>query len=509
MIAEPRSKRPEVEGPSKKKSRKVTQTLQDEEERLAAILFGGGSVSGSALARFGREVADKEEGALFEIDVKGDAVEYNEPTDLLVGEDTPAWTDDGSSKNVKIDLLSQSRLRKLRTHRNEDVSNVDGDDLEDRLRRQFENSAHRVARTDWARTKEDLKDDHSIAEDDESSLENNLLSKSSNRRLPSNRINMMRLPDANLSEPNSAAVQAVNFHPDSDPDSPLLLTAGLDKTLRFFKVNSEKSEKVHGIHFPKLPIYSAAFVGSSGNVVVSGRRPFFYLYDSINGKLDTIPGIVGREERSLERFSSSPDSSTVAFMGNDGYIILYSIKEREWIANLKINGSVRAITFSPDGENLLASGGDGIVYRWSMRTRKCVEKFPNRDGTVTSCLSSSGSHVAVGAESGVVNIYSGTENGPETSNSRVPLRTVMNLKTSIDCMRFNDDGQILALSSRREKDGLRLLHVPSGTVFSNWPTSKTPLNYVWSLDISPGSKFMAIGNDKGRCLLYKMAHYAS
>jgi U3 small nucleolar RNA-associated protein 18 len=83
----------------------------------------------------------------------------------------------------------------------------------------------------------------------------------------------------------------------------------------------------------------------------------------------------------------------------------------------------------------------------------------------------------------------------------------MNLHTSADYIRFNSDGQILAMATQREKHGLKLLHVPSKTVFSNWPTSKTPLGYVWSMDFSPTSKFLAIGNDKGKCLLYKLNHY--
>jgi U3 small nucleolar RNA-associated protein 18 len=90
---------------------------------------------------------------------------------------------------------------------------------------------------------------------------------------------------------------------------------------------------------------------------------------------------------------------------------------------------------------------------------------------------------------------------------RTPIRSIMNLQTSADMVRFNHDGQILAMSSRREKDALKLLHVPTATVFSNWPTSKTPFNYVWSMDFSPQSKFLAVGNDKGKCLLYQLMHY--
>lgn len=141
-----------------------------------------------------------------------------------------------------------------------------------------------------------------------------------------------------------------------------------------------------------------------------------------------------------------------------------------------------------------------------------MERFPNGDGTITSSLSASSNSLAVGAESGVVNLYSEHVTQPMDSllgggRTKTPLKSIMNLHTSADFVRFNPDGQILAMSTQREKHGLKLLHVPSKTVFSNWPTAKTPLGYVWSMDFSPQSKFLAIGNDKGKCLLYKIKQY--
>ena len=141
---------------------------------------------------------------------------------------------------------------------------------------------------------------------------------------------------------------------------------------------------------------------------------------------------------------------------------------------------------------------------WDLRTRRCVERFRNEDGTITSSISVTPNHIAVGAESGVVNLYS---DAGSSAARKAPLKSLMNLQTSADCTRFNHDGNILAFSTKREREGLKLLHVPSQTVFSNWPTAKTPLKYVWSLDFSPMSKFLTIGNDKGECLLYKLEHY--
>jgi U3 small nucleolar RNA-associated protein 18 len=147
------------------------------------------------------------------------------------------------------------------------------------------------------------------------------------------------------------------------------------------------------------------------------------------------------------------------------------------------------------------------LFSWDVKSRQCLERFPNGDGTITSSLSASFKNLAVGAESGVVNLYSEHQKSSLMGGEKAPLKSIMNLHTSADCVRFNTDGQILAMSTQRDKDGVKLFHVPSKTVFSNWPTSKTPLGYVWSIDFSPQSKFLAIGNDKGRCLLYKLKHY--
>mmetsp|Transcript_29184 Transcript_29184/g.78980 ORF Transcript_29184/g.78980 Transcript_29184/m.78980 type:complete len:597 (-) Transcript_29184:875-2665(-) len=450
------------------------------------------------------------------VDNGGDDDESDDDEESSNEEDKPVWEDPDDAKAALID--GNSRLKKLRRSRQETEA-LSSHELEQRLRQRYESSSQSTARTDWAtkaKGRSTKKDDNDEDTDEVAltlfSTSKSLLASSRNQ-LPQNFLNIVRCPDVNLADPNKAVLRCIDFHPASDPEQPLMLTAGLDKTLRFFQVGEEKSEKIHGIHFPEMPIYSASFLGDTGKVVLSGRRKFFYFYDMISGKVDLVPSILGRDERSWERHTVSPDGKLIAFVGNDGYVVLVDAFSKQSIGSLKLNGSVRAITFTRDGSELLASGSDGDIYRWDINSRQCIERFSNGDGTITSSLAVSNTSLAVGAESGVVNLYS--EHRARKSRSlllggvqtKTPLKSIMNLPTSADVVSFNSDGQILAMSSQREKHGAKLLHVPSRTVFSNWPTAQTPLGYVFSMKFSPGSKFLTIGNDKGKCLLYKINHY--
>jgi U3 small nucleolar RNA-associated protein 18 len=161
-----------------------------------------------------------------------------------------------------------------------------------------------------------------------------------------------------------------------------------------------------------------------------------------------------------------------------------------------------------------------------MRTRKCL--YVQRDeGSLCSgaiAASPNGNFYATGSSSGVVNVYK--NDGPKAFST--PHKSLMQLTTRIDYLKFNPDSQILAMASKDTKDALKLVHVPSFTVFGNWPSSKTPLHYVSAMDFSPNSGkcmyynkqsdiiscvviigYFACGNARGRVLLYRLTHYGS
>ena len=47
------------------------------------------------------------------------------------------------------------------------------------------------------------------------------------------------------------------------------------------------------------------------------------------------------------------------------------------------------------------------------------------------------------------------------------------------------------------------MHLPSGSIFSNWPSSKNNLQNVTAVDFSLSSNYLACGNNKGKVLVFR------
>ncbi|KAK9277895.1 hypothetical protein L1049_027452 [Liquidambar formosana] len=428
----------------------------------------------------------------------------------------PVWVDEEEEK-TNINIAKVNRLRKLR--KEEDESVVSGSVYVSRLRAQH---VKLNPGTEWAEL--DSQSRNYSSYDDESSDEENgavvargyedvetvddilrtnedLVTKRGTKLLPG-LLEYSRLVDANAEDPSNGPINSVQFHRNAQ----LLLAAGLDRRLRFFQIDGKRNTKIQSIFLDDCPIRKASFLPDGSQVIVAGRRKFFYSFDLVKAKVDKIGPLTGREEKSLEFFEVSPDSSTIAFVGNEGYILLVSTKTKELIGTLKMNGTVRSLAFADGGRQLLSSGGDGHVYHWDLRTRACFHKAVDEgciNGTALS-TSPSGNLFAAGSDSGIVNIYNREE---FLGGKRKPIKTIENLTTKVDLLKFNNDAQILAISSSMKKNSLKLIHIPSFTVFSNWPPPNKTLQHPLCLDFSPGGGFMALGNAAGKVLLYKLHHY--
>ncbi|GMP52217.1 hypothetical protein CsSME_00018125 [Camellia sinensis var. sinensis] len=311
------------------------------------------------------------------------------------GQRKPVWVDD-EEENASINIAKVNRLRKLRKEEDEilphSYNDVEGVD-------------------DILRTNEDL------------------VVKSSVKLLPG-LLEYSRLVDANADDLSNSPINSVQFHRNAQ----LLLTAGLDKKLRFFQIDGNRNTKIQSIFLDNCPIQKACFLPNGSQVIASGRRKFFYSFDLVKVTVDKIGPLIGQEEKSLEVFRVSPDSNTLAFVGNEGYILLVSSKTKELIGTFKINGTARSLAFANDGQHLLSSGGDGHVYHWDLRTRACFHKAID-EGCIHGlalCTSPDGSLFAAGSDSGIVNVYNREEFLGERESQSRPLKISPKEKSNQD-----------------------------------------------------------------------------
>ena len=179
-----------------------------------------------------------------------------------------------------------------------------------------------------------------------------------------------------------------------------------------------------------------------------------------------------------------------------------------------MNGTVRDISFSPfNSDEMLAIGSEGEIYRYDLRTWTCVERWSdegNLSGTLVRSLKHGG--CVAGSSSGVLNVYTSSfsssslevEGWGGRSTERKPKYSVMNLTTEINdfCVGLNQ--RVAALSSRKERDSLKLFDMRNGAVFKEWPVEKTPLGHVTSVDFDVTGKLLGVGNMQGKVLLYEL-----
>lgn len=209
-------------------------------------------------------------------------------------------------------------------------------------------------------------------------------------------------------------------------------------------------------------------------------------------------------------------------------------------SKLHQNADGTDLVFHPNNEHYLYSADrEGYLYEWDLRAGGgngngcCVNRWRDESALQVTTLaaasagrnprkngkssSSSGSpsaapiYLACGTSSGTVDLFSRRFDEDPAADKRstvgppTPDKTFDQLTTSISSVAFHESGEIMAFASKFERDALRLAHVGTKTVFSNWPGAKTPLRYVHSLAFS--KNLLAVGNDKGKVLLYNLEHF--
>lgn len=263
----------------------------------------------------------------------------------------------------------------------------------------------------------------------------------------------------------------------------------------------------------------------------------------------------------MERFRLSPCGRWIALLGSarkgGGVVNIFDAGTLQWVQQVRVEskGGIADIAWWSDGNGLAIVGKNGEVSEWSVAEQRTVARWQDEGAVGITTLALGGKMngkegwlggdrwVAVGSSSGIVNIYDRrvwmegaafsstsqptkhSRNEAQANNSGIPpqpipTRTLTNLTTPISHLAFSPEGQILVLSSRWKRDALRLVHLPSCTVYRNWPTSETPLGRISAVAFGyaggtgmgtaegkreeQGELMLAVANESGRIRLWEV-----
>lgn len=325
------------------------------------------------------------------------------------------------------------------------------------------------------------------------------------KNLPKNIIDIKALKALNKStRTEGPIITSIDFHPSST----VALVAGTSGILSLFQVDGHTNDKLHSMQFKKYSISKATFMKNGMEILLGSQHyPYCYTYDLMSDKtykLSLPHGITN-----MKRYEVSPDGSLIALCGRLDEIYLLHNSTKELISTLKMNSKCRALTFTPDNRTLITHGNGSEMYVWDLNTRTCINRATD-DGCIccaSLAISPNGQFIATGSAQGVINLYN-TKTVLQDRNP-TPLKIVMNLVTSVTSLKFNPTSEILTAASVEKYNAFKMVHIPSFTVFSNFPTFQTNIGMPQMINFSPGSGYLSISNRTGSALLYRLRHYGN
>ncbi|RCI15100.1 hypothetical protein L249_6827 [Ophiocordyceps polyrhachis-furcata BCC 54312] len=494
------------------------------------------------------ELADAD---LFMFDTGGaGGVVAKAPAPKTGREDGAAW-EDSDDDILTVSLASIRQNRQLRVSETDDI--VSGTEYSQRLRQQYlrlhpapewakhksggkrprrRTSVSSSSSDDGIGSNDNDDDDDAAARPLESFLRdvNRLAGRgddaSKRRTLRPETIGIERVRE--IPDRHTRPVQSLCFH----PEYPVLLSASASSVLFLHHVAPDAeppNPRLTSVRAEGVDIRSAEFLYPRGEAIFfAGRHRYFHHWDLPSGVVRKTKQILGHqlEFKTMERFRLSPCGRYMAIAASSkqggGAVNFLSTATMQWIAaaRLQSTGGVADFAWWSTGQGLTMLGRDGLVGEYCVESRSFVAVWHD-DGCVGASVVALGGHggpdvlgchrwVAVGSGSGIANVYDRNEliivpaQTPLRFKERpTPKRILEQLVTAISILTFSPDGQLLAFGSRK-KDSLRLVHLPSCTVYRNWPTQQTPLGRITAVAFNRDSDLLAVGNDTGRVRLWKI-----
>ena len=321
----------------------------------------------------------------------------------------------------------------------------------------------------------------------------------STTRIPSDNLVILRLNDLYEPKKGKVGIRQIEFDPTQNQMS-ILDGNGI---IHVISVGEKKSSLLFDLPFNKeIPIRKCLSYSSDGiHLFVGCAKGQF---QAIDLRLQTsIITKVPNFNDDIIFIQCSSNNKLLCLLSNRS-IHFFDPFNRSHLKTIETSDHLLCGCFSDDSKYFITAGKNGRGLLIDCDNLKAINRFQDSEMQHIRSISISNNRVAIGTESGVLQVY---ELNELKKNYPKSIFNKLNLVTAIDNVKFNPTGELIIFSSSDKIDSLKILHLASKKVYSNWPTAKTPLSYVRSIAFNSNSQWFAYGNEKGYVRLWELSFY--
>jgi U3 small nucleolar RNA-associated protein 18 len=316
--------------------------------------------------------------------------------------------------------------------------------------------------------------------------------------IPPNSLAISRVSDLLKRQAGVGGIRAVVFHPSK------MEAAVLDgrNVVHVVSVTGKVNRVQYSIPFVERKRSVCACWSADGSRIFVGGQ--YGAFQTIDQRLRTaqVSRLVD-ESGTITCIACSPNNAVLA-MVVEMKVHFVDTKNLQLLRTIRTSDELQCGCFTEDGGLFVTGGkvGRGVVF--DCETFSPINRFQEQGMQVIQAIDISHGLVAFGMDAGVLELFELAELREKYPK---PLVTKLNLTTIVDTVKFNHTGELVAFGSSGKSGALRILHVRTKSVFSNWPTQYAPISYLRSAAFDSTSQFLAIGSGSGAVTLWELAFY--
>lgn len=129
----------------------------------------------------------------------------------------------------------------------------------------------------------------------------------------------------------------------------------------------DKIKLIKSIYLENLPIESARFISSRGEVLASGLKKHLLTIDLQKDSIEKVSSYLftNRFEKKLGKFIMSRDEKYIALFNKEGfYVMILDAKTKQFLYEIKVTESLSSVDFSWDSQYVFALGMSGSIFQY-------------------------------------------------------------------------------------------------------------------------------------------------